>query len=61
MSLEVCCRCGVDSDITYSCNHTHERPMCPECYQFIHWAINNNNEKSTTHNDMGLKDAVSSS
>ena len=45
ISLEVCYRCGTDSDITYSCVHTHERKMCIECYQFIHWAINNDNDE----------------
>jgi hypothetical protein len=28
-------------DIPYACDHTQERKMCTECYQFIHWAINN--------------------
>jgi hypothetical protein len=40
--------CGADSDITYACDHTHERKMCTECYQFIHWAINNNDENVKT-------------
>jgi hypothetical protein len=48
ISLEVCYMCGADSDITYACDHTHERKMCTECYQFIHWAINNNDENVKT-------------
>jgi NMD protein affecting ribosome stability and mRNA decay len=48
MSLEVCYRCGADSDITYTCQHTNERKMCAECYQFIHWTINNNNDDQIT-------------
>jgi len=35
----------VDSDISYACDHTDERKMCTECYQFIHWAINKKNDE----------------
>ena len=45
ISLEVCYRCGADSDITYACDHTGERKMCTECYQFIHWALNKKNDE----------------
>lgn len=31
--------------ISYACDHTQERKMCTECYQFIHWAINNTNDE----------------
>ena len=31
--------------IPYACDHTQERKMCTECYQFIHWAINNTNDE----------------
>jgi len=55
MSLEVCYRCGADSDITYSCDHTQERQMCKECYEFIHWAINNNNDDFQRHDSLDLK------
>jgi hypothetical protein len=41
MLLEVCYRCQADVGITYACEHTKERKMCTECYEFIHWAINN--------------------
>jgi hypothetical protein len=41
---KTCYRCGADSNITYSCDHTQERQMCTECYQYIHWAINNNKD-----------------
>jgi hypothetical protein len=42
-SLEACYRCRADTGITYACEHTQERKMCTECYEFIHWAINNKN------------------
>lgn len=44
MSLEVCYRCGANTDCVYACEHTNERKLCIECYQFIHWAINNNSD-----------------
>ncbi len=44
MLLEVCYRCRTDVGITYACEHTKERKMCTECYEFIHWTINNKND-----------------
>jgi len=43
-SLIVCYRCGANTDSVYACEHTNERKICKECYQLIHWAINNNND-----------------
>ena len=41
-----CARCGVEADKTYECEHTGNKSMCKECYQEIHWLINNNEPKN---------------
>ena len=47
-SLEICNRCGANTNIVYAFDHTNERKMCTECYEFIHWAINNNSDRIWT-------------
>jgi hypothetical protein len=39
---KICSRCRVENTITYSCEHTNEKQMCKECYQYIHWLLNSN-------------------
>jgi hypothetical protein len=40
--MNICSRCRVENMITYSCEHTNEKQMCKECYQYIHWLLNSN-------------------
>ena len=47
-SMEICNKCGASINIFYACDHTNERKMCTECYQFIHWAINSNKDRICT-------------
>jgi hypothetical protein len=37
---EICNRCRLETNKTYSCEHTNDKKMCTECYQEIHWLIN---------------------
>ena len=40
--MKICSRCRIENTITYSCEHTNEKQMCTECYQYIHWLLNSN-------------------
>ena len=33
-----CTRCNTKCDVTYFCEHTEQKDMCTECYQYIHWS-----------------------
>ncbi len=37
--MNVCHRCDIECEITYTCEHTKCNELCKECYQYIHWAI----------------------
>lgn len=39
--MKKCTRCNMYSKITYSCDHTNNLDMCPECYQEVHWKLTN--------------------
>ena len=44
--MNICSRCRVENIITYSCEHTNEKQMCKECYQYIHWLLNSNSPEN---------------
>jgi len=39
--LKKCARCNIQTKVTYSCDHTNNLDMCPECYQLVHWNLTN--------------------
>ncbi len=42
-----CVACGSDADKTYTCEHTGGAEMCKECYEEVHWALNNPASRSS--------------
>ena len=34
-------RCNIYSKITYTCDHTNNLDICPECYQEVNWKLTN--------------------
>jgi hypothetical protein len=40
MILKICNRCHIGHEVTYACEHTEQKEMCVECYQYVHWRIN---------------------
>jgi hypothetical protein len=44
---EICDRCRIESEKTYSCEHTNNTELCKECYQELHWELTNDPSVST--------------
>ena len=43
---ELCSHCGNPNAETYCCEHTNDKHMCKDCYEEIHWLINDNTNEN---------------
>lgn len=39
--IDMCGRCGLETALAYSCEHTKGKNLCKECYQELHWLMTN--------------------